>query len=100
MRRALDLDVLRCPRCAGRMELLAAIDDLAVIARILAHLGLAGTRDGPEPAAAVSRPRDDRPMLPFVLPSGLAGPPAKAVVCPSRASPMAYGVPRYPTAAV
>jgi hypothetical protein len=27
MRRAFDLDVLRCPRCAGRMELIATIDD-------------------------------------------------------------------------
>jgi len=27
MRRAFDLDVLRCPRCAGRMELTATIED-------------------------------------------------------------------------
>ena len=27
MRRAFDLDVLRCPRCAGRMQLIATIDD-------------------------------------------------------------------------
>ena len=40
MGRAFDLDVLRCPRCAGRMELIATIDDPAVIDRILAHLGL------------------------------------------------------------
>ena len=68
MRRAFDLDVLRCPRCAGRMELLATIDDPAVIARILAHLGLPGARDGPEAAAAVSPPRDAQPTLPFALP--------------------------------
>jgi hypothetical protein len=48
MRRAFDLDVLRCPRCAGRMELIATIDDPAVIHRILTHLGLPGARDGPE----------------------------------------------------
>jgi hypothetical protein len=68
MRRAFDLDVLRCPRCAGRMALIATIEDPAVIARILAHLGLPGARDGPEPAAVVSRPRDDQPALPFALP--------------------------------
>ncbi len=34
------LEVLRCPRCAGRMQLMATIDDPAVIQRILAHLGL------------------------------------------------------------
>jgi hypothetical protein len=44
MRRAFDLDVLRCPRCAGRMPLIATIDDPAVIQRILAHLGLPGVR--------------------------------------------------------
>src|SRR6266699_6508259 len=49
MRRAFDLGVLRCPRCAGRMQLIATINDPAVIQRILAHLGLPGTRDGPQP---------------------------------------------------
>ena len=43
---AFGLDVLRCPRCAGRMPLMATIDDLAVIQRILAHLGLPGARAG------------------------------------------------------
>ena len=69
MRRAFDLDVLCCPRCAGRMELIAHIDDPSVIHRILGHLGLPGARDGPEPAVAVSPPRDDQPALPFALPS-------------------------------
>ncbi len=68
MRRAFDLDVLRCPRCAGRMELIATIDDPAVIHRILAHLGLPGARDGPEAAPSVSPPRDAQPTLPFALP--------------------------------
>ena len=65
MRRAFDLDVLRCPRCAGRMELIATIDDPAVIAQILAHLGLPGAREGPEPASSVSQPRGAQPALPF-----------------------------------
>ena len=67
MRRAFDLDVLRCPRCAGRMELIAAIDDPTVISRILAHLRLPGARDGPESAAVASPPRDARPALPAAL---------------------------------
>jgi hypothetical protein len=37
MRRGFDLDVLRCPRCAGRMQLIATIDDPGVIQKILAH---------------------------------------------------------------
>ena len=69
MYRAFDVDVLRCPRCAGRMELIATMDDPAVTHRILAHLGLQDARDGPLPACAVSPPRDDQPELPFALPS-------------------------------
>jgi hypothetical protein len=68
MRRAFDLDVLRCPRCAGRRELIATIDDPAVIHRILAHLALPSARDDPESAAAVSPPREDQPALLFALP--------------------------------
>lgn len=51
MRRAFDLDVLRCPRCTGRMQLIATIEDPAVIHPILAHLGLPRTRDDPRPSA-------------------------------------------------
>ncbi len=40
MRRAFEADVLACPRCGGRMRVLATIDDPAVIHRILTHLGL------------------------------------------------------------
>jgi hypothetical protein len=40
MRRAFEADVLACPRCGGRMTVLATIDDPAVIQRILTHLGL------------------------------------------------------------
>jgi len=66
MRRAFDLDVLRCPRCSGRVQLIATIDDPAVIQRILAHLGLPGVRDGPPPAAAVSAAPAEQPALPSV----------------------------------
>src|SRR5215470_3501923 len=58
----------RCPRCAGRMELIATIDDPAVIVQILAHLEVPGARDGPAPAPFPSPPRDDQPTLPFALP--------------------------------
>jgi hypothetical protein len=40
MRRAFESDVLACPRCGGRMVVLATIEDPAVIGRILTHLGL------------------------------------------------------------
>jgi hypothetical protein len=66
MRRAFDLDVLCCPRCAGRMQLLATIDDPAVIQRILAHLGLPGTRDGPQPPCSMTEVGAKQPALPGV----------------------------------
>ncbi len=66
MRRAFDLDVLRCPRCSGRMQLIATIDDPAVIQRILAHLGLPGVRDGPPPPSAVSAAGAEQRALPCV----------------------------------
>ena len=50
------------------MELIVTIDDCAVIARILAYLGLPGARDGPAPAVAVPPSRDEQPALPFALP--------------------------------
>ena len=40
MRRSFGLDVLACPRCGGRLRLIALIDEAAVIARILRHLHL------------------------------------------------------------
>jgi len=40
MERSFSFDVLACPRCAGRMTLVALIRDAAVVGRILRHLGL------------------------------------------------------------
>jgi hypothetical protein len=33
--------VLECPRCGGRLQLMALIEEARVVARILRHLGLA-----------------------------------------------------------
>ena len=66
MRRAFDLDVLRCPRCAGRMPLIATVDDPAVIQRILAHLGLPGARDGLPLVPLGSTAPAEQPVLPSV----------------------------------
>lgn len=50
MRRAFEADVLACPRCPGRMVLLATIEDPAVIRRILMHLGVSLESTEPDPA--------------------------------------------------
>jgi uncharacterized protein YbaR (Trm112 family) len=49
MRRAFDVDVLACPRCGGRLRLVAAIDDPHVIGQILTHLGLPADPPRPDP---------------------------------------------------
>jgi hypothetical protein len=40
MRRGLDIDVLQCPECGGRLRFVAAILRSTAIERILRHLGL------------------------------------------------------------
>jgi hypothetical protein len=50
MRRVLDLDVLACPRCGGRLRRIATVEDPAVVGKILAHLGLLHPADSPGPA--------------------------------------------------
>ena len=55
MRRTWNLDVLACPRCGERMELIATIEDERTARKILEHLGL--------PARAPPRGRPWRPGL-------------------------------------
>ena len=50
MRRVFDLDVLACPRCGGRMSVIATIEAGAVLRRILGHLGLPSEPPNPLPA--------------------------------------------------
>ena len=40
MRRSFGFDVLVCPRCGGRLRLIALIEEASVIQRVLRHLGL------------------------------------------------------------
>ncbi len=50
LKRSLDLDVLVCPRCSGRMRLIAAIEDAEVAAKILLAMGLPHEEPRLEPA--------------------------------------------------
>jgi hypothetical protein len=52
MARTFGLDVLACPRCGGRLRLIALIDEAAVIERILTHLGVPPEIPAPRPARA------------------------------------------------
>ena len=40
LKRVFDIDIERCPNCGGELKIIAAIQEPAVIARILTHLGL------------------------------------------------------------
>jgi len=51
LRKVFSIDVLDCPQCGGRMELLAFISEAGVAKRVLDHLGLPSTG----PPVATSR---------------------------------------------
>ena len=40
LKRVFDIDVERCPHCGGDLKIISAIEEPAVIAKILTHLGL------------------------------------------------------------
>ena len=52
MQRAFRIDVLACPRCGGRMKLLAVLIDPRVVRRILLHLGIPADAPSVTPARA------------------------------------------------
>ena len=52
LKRVFDIDIERCPHCGGQLKLIAAIEEPAVIQRILTHLGLAAQ---PPPRAPAVR---------------------------------------------
>jgi len=59
MRRVFELDVLACPRCGGRMSVIATIEAADVLRKILGHLGV--PTDAPE--ASPARPPPSIPDL-------------------------------------
>ncbi|HVR70270.1 MAG TPA: transposase, partial [Vicinamibacteria bacterium] len=59
MHRAFSIDVLACPRCGGRLRLIATLHDPAVIRKLLAHVGIAPS--GPSPVPPHPNPAPPRP---------------------------------------
>jgi hypothetical protein len=57
LKRVFKLDLEHCPRCGGTLHLIAAIDDPAVIERILAHL-----ERRVSPGASRAPPSSERPV--------------------------------------
>jgi hypothetical protein len=56
MRRTFGFDVLACPKCGGRLKLIAMIEQPEVIEKILSHLGL--PTEGPRPLPARAPPEE------------------------------------------
>ena len=56
MHRVFALDVLACPRCGGRLRVIAIVQDPAIVRTILAHGGRALSTEAPGPP----RPRSGR----------------------------------------
>jgi hypothetical protein len=48
--RTFKIDVLKCPRCEGRLSIIAFVTNLLLVRKILTHLGLAATASSPEPS--------------------------------------------------
>jgi hypothetical protein len=67
MQRTFGFDVLACPRCGGKLRLIALIEDAAVIGRILRYLGMPTEIPAPRPARspplAASAGWDDDPAV-------------------------------------
>jgi hypothetical protein len=53
LKRTVGLDVLSCPRCSGRMRVIATIEDPKVVSKVLRSMGLSGAA----PARSPARPR-------------------------------------------
>jgi hypothetical protein len=56
LRRSMDVDALECPKCSGRLRVLAVITEREPVQRILSHLGMP---TGPPPVARARDPSDD-----------------------------------------
>jgi hypothetical protein len=75
MQRTFGLDLLACPRCGGRLRLMALIEEAAVIKRILEHLGLPAEIPAPRPARPPPAPE------PFATPDEWADPSVFTPTC-------------------
>lgn len=58
MHRSVRFDVLACPRCGGRLRLIALLGDPSVVERFLRHLGLSTAIPDARPARPPPLPLD------------------------------------------
>ncbi len=77
MRRAFEVDVLACPRCGGRLRLVALLEVSTVTARILRHLGLPSEVPAARPARAPPLSSGDESCWAVIVPPAAVVAPAK-----------------------
>ena len=97
MRRVFNLDVLACPRCGGRLRVIAAVQDPLAVQAILAHLPRSGAPAPPPapPAPAPSRsPRLSPSLDAAPAPGGAPGPAAAPLLFGAARRGMRSGPPR------
>src|SRR5439155_13183697 len=106
MRRVFDLDVLACPRCGGRMSVIATIEARDVIRTILGHLGLPTEPPAPLPprlpGRSISSPttRRERPSGTGPSPGCARKPPRRPQSGPVRRPPGHTSAPIFLAAAL
>ena len=54
LKRVFDIDLEHCPQCGGEFRIIAAIEEPAVIVRILTHLGLPARAPPRAPAGSLA----------------------------------------------
>jgi hypothetical protein len=83
LRRVFQIDVAHCPKCKGPLRLIALITELAVITRILTHLGLSPEPVEPKPVslAYLAAYDDEFTEDPSPPPPAARGPPPVEWLC-------------------
>ena len=79
LKRVFDLDLERCEQCGGKLKIIAAIEEPAVIARILTHLVLAAQPPPHAPARRVDLLQAARYVNPERFCTGADGTPRPAL---------------------
>ena len=83
LHRTFKVDVLECPKCQGRLSIIAFITDVIVVGKILAHLRLPTATEPPQPSRFEAQlgldfdiATDDNPPLTGIGDQPCRGPPA------------------------
>jgi hypothetical protein len=63
LKRVFNIDIETCPKCSGKVRIIASIEDPKVIKKILDHLKLPSQAPAPWPAKSSRGPPDQNPFM-------------------------------------